>query len=558
MYRKTLILSALASFLLISLVFLFLFRGVNRDLEEAKRQNDKFLIFTVSNSIQGIRNEVLYLFDSFSGRVQDLNGKGWDGDLDSLPRDEEYQIENFPSLVKRIDYMEKGSIDEMFLLKGLFGNVEELYGEIISRLTDPPQAEFPAIIHIFDFYGYMVFPVTRDPAEKYSGFLVVFLDIRPAVEQFFMERLKAELPDTRGGFLGRSTVSYTISQKEGRDLSREDLEYNWVFDLSRNFNLFRVRDYYYNRTDQFLSLPVVDSLTDNHLYLTLSRDSGNRAVGDRAGRIRTYLLLLLLYLFLMGSLLLFLYSVYRIQENYRRERQFTSLISHELKTPLSVIKLAAENLSGGYVRGESDVVEYGTLIGDESGRLGRMIENILLLSTLSWAKEGEERTPAGEVAENLLRKNRTLTRDQGVVLTGEIRSGEGFLCGGASLLEAALNNLIHNAVVYGASRSEDRRVILRLENQKRKRTEGVLFSVIDHGPGIGWSDSQRIFEDFTRGRDAREKQLPGSGIGLSLSRRIAESLGGTLNLVRSLKRETVFELWVPAGRENEENSHDRG
>ena len=476
---------------------------------------ERFLVSSASNGIHAIRNEILYLFEHYSGETHDLNAAGWDGSRESLPTEEAYQLDDFPSLVSRIDFIKADNLHDLFYYEGV-AHMDEMYGHILEEIGKTKKRDLLPFINIRDFRGYMVFPVKKEPAGDLAGFMIVLLDIRPAVEEYLPSRLLEELENIGAGEdrPGKSE-DFAVNLKEGRDFHEGEADEGVFIDLNGSFNLFKVRDYYYTRPDSFLPMPRAATITDNLTYLTVHYTGGEGAIVRR--KIRSYGLLLLLYIVLVSALLLFLYSVYRTRQQYQREQQFTSLISHELKTPLSVIQLASESLAGGYIRSREEVADYGSMINEETGRLGRMIENILLISTLSWTGEKTRGVLIDDIFEELHRNNRSLIATRRIDWVGVNRCGGGPVPLRASLVTAALQNLVHNGIVYGADRSEDRRLTVKAEFLERKKRPGILFSVIDHGPGISRNESSHIFSDFFRGEEIRKKQMPGSGMGLALS-----------------------------------------
>ncbi|MDC7220757.1 MAG: HAMP domain-containing sensor histidine kinase [Spirochaetales bacterium] len=545
MYKKTLLATALILAGLITVLFFFLIKGTEEKMISEKRKTERLIQSTAANGVHTIRNEILYLFEHYSDRMDEINETGWNGNLEALLLEEEYQLEDFPSIIKGIDYWKRGDGKKYGVL----------YREILSRLTKEKPEDPVIMIYIRDFQGYMIFPVREEGDEGYSGYIILLLDISSVVEEYLPAQLLSVLETSDEPGSGNGKLEYSLTLYEGCDFKNFEGDHQVVIDLNRDFNLYQLSDYYYTRADTFSPMPLSETVIDNHYYMVISHEEAEPGA-FRKRKIQTYGLYSLLYIFLLAVLCLFFYSVYRIRQEYQREQQFTSLISHELKTPLSVIRLASDSLAGGYISEKDEVAEYGVMIKNETGRLGRMIENILLLSTLSWTGEEGEKISMKALLCDLEGANSSLLKSWNVSWKTENLWESGELRTRPSLLKSALQNVIHNGIVYGAAGSEDRILIVRAEGFKKKRREGVLFSVIDHGPGVSWSEAQKIFDNYFRGKRVREEQIPGSGMGLTLSRKIAEGLGGTLTINRSIKKETVFELWTPLGRGNEKNIDD--
>jgi signal transduction histidine kinase len=549
MLQKILGVTGIISIVILSLLFIFIFMRVRHDMEDDLKRVERFIVSTSANGVQSIRNEILFLLEHYNGEMMALSSKGWEEDLKSLSLSEKYQMEGFPSLVTESEFISIDEAEDSFFIKNNVKNG----AEILTSFSRWPWNQKPYFIQIQHFKGYMVFPAYDLTQNGLLGFYVVSLDIRPAVESYLPDHLMEELLTGEKKRSNNKSLQYEIFIEDGADLL--GTKNSVLIDLNRNFNLYSIKDYFYIRPDSFLPLATVESIIDDHTYLVITHR--NSEPGKRTWKkVRLYGTLSFLYFFLVGVLLLFLYSIYRIKKEHLREQQFTSLISHELKTPLSVIQLAGESLSGGYISEKSDVAEYGAMVMEETGRLGRMIENILLISTLTWKDKEGHTLYVDELFRDLSKKNRTLVKSQHIHWEEENHLGQFGFQTHPALLTAALQNIIHNGIIYGAARSKDRTLIFRAEKKNKRKREGILFSIIDHGPGVNRSDSQKIFFHYYRGQDVSAEQLPGSGIGLALSRNIAEGMGGSLILSRSVKTGATFEFWIPVRKSNEENIND--
>jgi signal transduction histidine kinase len=120
--------------------------------------------------------------------------------------------------------------------------------------------------------------------------------------------------------------------------------------------------------------------------------------------------------------------------------------------------------------------------------------------------------------------------------------------GDLSGISQCLQNLIGNAIKYGGA---DRRIVLRASAERTERGNGreLLISVTDRGIGIDSSELAHIFDPFYRSPRVRDAQIHGTGLGLSLAKRIAESMGGRLSVVSELSKGSTFTLHlkIPKG-----------
>jgi signal transduction histidine kinase len=253
---------------------------------------------------------------------------------------------------------------------------------------------------------------------------------------------------------------------------------------------------------------------------------------------------------LLAGLAVFLFSGLRLLQAGRRERAFSSLVSHELKTPVAAIRSLSENLSEGVVTETRKVADYGALIVEQTQRLSEMIGNILTLSSLDAATGKlfrEEFDAAGLVRQAAQAWN----------LPAGIAEGPWVVRGNRAAAQAALDNLITNALRYGVKDGEKPLVALALLRDRSRGIHWVGLSVTDHGPGLDRAEIRRVFEPFRRGRQADRRQVPGGGIGLSLVRATMRHLGGRVQLRSVPGGGLTVVLWLrQGGRFEETHSHD--
>ncbi len=232
---------------------------------------------------------------------------------------------------------------------------------------------------------------------------------------------------------------------------------------------------------------------------------------------------------------------YRHYRDAARKTSFVSNVSHELKTPLTTIRMYAEMLREGRIREESKRTGYLAVIVAESQRLTRLVNNVLDFSRLEQGRKNY-RADSIDLA--------NLVRD--VVATQEERLREAGLQpaiavpGATSLvvdsdrdaLEQALLNLLDNAAKYAAGSGP-------LDITLSADVEGLHIVVADRGPGVPPAHAERIFESFHRVDDSLTARHPGSGLGLSIGRRLMRDLGGDLAYRARPGGGALFTLHIP-------------
>lgn len=229
------------------------------------------------------------------------------------------------------------------------------------------------------------------------------------------------------------------------------------------------------------------------------------------------------------SLVLGLFALYRMAATQvrfaERRNNFVSAVSHELKTPLTAIRMHAEMLEEDLVDGDAKRHEYYRTITRESERLTRLIDNVLSLAQLERGTRrlslsvGDVRPSVMEALDML----RPHIEAQGFALDLEAATALPSVRYEPDALKQMLFNLVENALKYGRDGSE-RRITVRLEPHGK----GVALSVRDRGPGVRREHMKSIFEPFFRGEHELTRKNQGTGIGLSLVRRLANAMGASV------------------------------
>ncbi|HHX73095.1 MAG TPA: PAS domain-containing protein [Clostridiales bacterium] len=196
----------------------------------------------------------------------------------------------------------------------------------------------------------------------------------------------------------------------------------------------------------------------------------------------------------------------RERENLRRE--FTTNVSHELKTPLTSISGFAEIMQSGLVRQE-DIARFAGKIYDEAQRLITLVGDIIKLSQLDENSVPFERQPVelAELAEKVIRHLEDTAASKSVTF---YRTGTPVtVMGVPNILEEMIFNLCDNAVKY--NREKGSVTVTTGQNE-----HGVFLSVADTGIGIPPSQQDRVFERFYRAEKSHSKEIDGTGLGLSI------------------------------------------
>jgi two-component system, OmpR family, sensor histidine kinase SenX3 len=234
----------------------------------------------------------------------------------------------------------------------------------------------------------------------------------------------------------------------------------------------------------------------------------------------------------------------RTQQLADQQMNFMAGISHEFRTPLSVICSAADNLAEGIVPNPLQVKEYGSLIRSEGRRLSALVEQVMDFAGLRSGKVQYSMQPLdpGEVIETVLTNTQLDWASQGFEIEKKLEENLPLLWADRIALSSMLENLLRNALKYSDSQ---RWIGISARKALRKGAPGIVISISDHGLGIPARELSRIFEPFYRGREAQIRQIRGSGLGLTLVRQVVHDHGGEIHVTSQPGQGSTFKLWFP-------------
>lgn len=246
---------------------------------------------------------------------------------------------------------------------------------------------------------------------------------------------------------------------------------------------------------------------------------------------------LLLGLFLGVGVLLTVHTRRSAREAERRIT-FVAQVSHELRTPLTSIRMFADLLSAPDVD-EAKRVRFASRIGDESRRLGALIERLLTFNALERRTRKIEcaAVDVAAVVQEVAEEMRGTLAEAGLTLGLAVEPGVPPALGECSTIKQALINLLDNSAKYAPGSGA---VTVRLT----AGPDALRLVVADCGPGIPSEIRGRVFEPFVQGGRTLTDKSPGVGLGLSIARGLLRQAGGDLVLLDSAAG-TAFEIRLP-------------
>jgi two-component system phosphate regulon sensor histidine kinase PhoR len=258
----------------------------------------------------------------------------------------------------------------------------------------------------------------------------------------------------------------------------------------------------------------------------------------------------ILFLTLLSMTLIFC-SLAVIYVADRRERQLTQLkedfisnVSHELKTPLSMIRMFSEILVTNRVKSDAARQEYYGIIFKESDRMDRLVSNLLDFARLERERHSLqfERTDIARLVLDEVEAYRFQIQKQGFELKAEVDSKIPEVIADPNAISMAFFNLLDNAVKYSG---DSKRVMVSVS----QNNGSIHLAVRDEGMGIPEAEREKIFEKFYRGSNAGLRKVRGSGIGLAITRQVAEMHGGEVRVESVHGRGSTFIMKIPIRRE---------
>ena len=234
----------------------------------------------------------------------------------------------------------------------------------------------------------------------------------------------------------------------------------------------------------------------------------------------------------------------------RQKTDFVSNVSHELKTPLTSIRMFSELLAEGRVTDETKRRSYLQIISAETARLTRLINNVLDFSRMERGEKKYHFEPCDltAVTRETVETYRPHLETNGFTLECAFPEAPLVLQGDRDALAQVLVNLLSNAEKYSTNGRKEITVRLRRQSEPLPFLE---VEVLDRGLGVPRDSAEKIFEQFYRAHDSLSSGIQGSGLGLTLARQIARAHGGEVAYAPREGGGSCFTLRLPLQLKNE-------
>ena len=241
----------------------------------------------------------------------------------------------------------------------------------------------------------------------------------------------------------------------------------------------------------------------------------------------------------------------KLEELNRTKSFFISSVSHELKTPLTSIKMFSELLQIKKEPYDKDSGEYLEIISGECDRLGRLIENVLDLSKIERGIKEYRFTEINIIS--LINRALNLMSYQfkieNCTVETDLGKDECSIYGDGDSIMSAVMNILSNGIKYSVP---PKKIIISL----KKDFDFISVCFKNNGPALPEDEIKFITEPYYRSKSVKNKNIPGSGIGLALVKEIMNAHKGELKVSGSGKNECIFILKFPTELKNETNIYN--
>ncbi len=264
-----------------------------------------------------------------------------------------------------------------------------------------------------------------------------------------------------------------------------------------------------------------------------------RSRADFTALVLWILVLTFLVSILTGGTLV-LKTLRREMEAARNKTTFVTNVSHELKTPLTSIRMFAEMLKEGRQSEPAKREQYLGLMVSETDRLTRLINNVLDFSRMDKGKitYSVKLLDVGRLAEEVAESQRPRLEPNGFHLALRTPDERVFVRADEEALKQSLLNLLSNAENYSDA-------IREIEVEVAAEAGESFIRVFDRGIGVPRQQAKKIFQEFFRADDSLTARTKGTGLGLTIARRLVRDQGGDLVYAPRPGGGSLFEIWLP-------------
>jgi signal transduction histidine kinase len=237
-------------------------------------------------------------------------------------------------------------------------------------------------------------------------------------------------------------------------------------------------------------------------------------------------------------------SFERLAEANRMKSEFVSIVSHQLRSPLSNLKWTIELLMSGRLgKIEERQIEYFSILKENSGRMQELVSDLLIVSRIETAKLPlkEEFFSLEELTKKMMREFEILAKSSNIEIKMTAEKNLPKTLADPSQISLVIENFLDNAIRYIVGSGK---IVIKIS----KKNKDFYFEVKDTGVGIPKEDQKYIFKKFFRSSNILKHQTQGSGLGLYISKSIIEKSKGKIGFQSQENKGSTFWFTLPIKR----------
>ncbi len=243
-----------------------------------------------------------------------------------------------------------------------------------------------------------------------------------------------------------------------------------------------------------------------------------------------------------GEFILVLHDISQLRQLNSMRRDFISNLSHELRTPVSVIRANSETLLSGALEDKKEAAVFAKAIMHNSERLSEMVSDLIDLSRIEYGdlKLNIRSIDINQIIESIVFSMKSILKRKNISIEFEPHQTKSMVEADLNALERIINNFIDNAYKYSPKNSL---IVITTESSNND----IKINIIDEGDGIAPKEMNLIFDRFFRTASARASEKSGSGLGLAIVKNLVNSLNGKVG-VESNEKGSTFWFTLPKAK----------
>jgi signal transduction histidine kinase len=234
-------------------------------------------------------------------------------------------------------------------------------------------------------------------------------------------------------------------------------------------------------------------------------------------------------------------SFERLVEANRMKSEFVSIVSHQLRSPLSNLRWSLELLMSGRLgKIEEQQLDYFKILKDNSSRMGELVRDLLIVSRIEQGRVSLKSQEASlpDLIQGVISLSIPFTRASNVEIKFEPKNNLPKIFSDPSQLKLIIENLLDNAIRYIKEKGEVKIILERKDSR-------FYFEIKDNGVGIPKEDQKYIFQKFFRSSNILKYKTQGTGLGLYITKSLIEKMGGKISFKSEENKGSTFWFSLP-------------